>query len=32
METYNIAFVGMGSIGKRHIKNVCHLITTQGNA
>ena len=32
MKTYNIAFVGMGSIGKRHIKNVCHLITTQGNA
>lgn len=31
MKIYNIAFVGMGSIGKRHIKNVCHLITTQGN-
>lgn len=32
MKTYYIAFVGMGSIGKRHIKNVCHLITAQGNA
>lgn len=31
MKTYNIAFVGMGSIGKRHIKNVCHLIIAQGN-
>lgn len=32
MKTYHIAFVGMGSIGKRHIKNVCQLITAQGNA
>lgn len=32
MKTYYIAFVGMGSIGKRHIKNVCQLITAQGNA
>lgn len=32
MKTYHIAFVGMGSIGRRHIKNVCQLITDQGNA
>lgn len=31
MKHYNIAFVGMGSIGKRHLSNVCHLITSKGN-
>ena len=31
MKNYHIAFVGMGSIGKRHLKNVCQLITSQGN-
>ena len=31
MKHYNIAFVGMGSIGKRHLKNVCQLIASQGN-
>ena len=31
MKNYQIAFVGMGSIGKRHLNNVCQLITTQGN-
>lgn len=28
---YNIAFVGMGSIGKRHLGNVCELIKSQGD-
>ena len=27
---YKIAFVGMGSIGKRHLGNVCDLIKSQG--
>lgn len=27
MKHYKIAFVGMGSIGKRHLNNVCQLIT-----
>lgn len=31
MKHYNIAFVGMGSIGKRHLSNVCQLITSKGN-
>ncbi len=31
MKNHQIAFVGMGSIGKRHLKNVCQLITSQGN-
>ncbi len=31
MKHYQIAFVGMGSIGKRHLNNVCQLITSQGN-
>lgn len=31
MRNYHIAFVGMGSIGKRHLKNVCQLLTSQGN-
>lgn len=31
MKNYQIAFVGMGSIGKRHLKNVCQLITSQDN-
>lgn len=30
MKHYNIAFVGMGSIGKRHLGNVCQLITLNG--
>lgn len=30
MKNYHIAFVGMGSIGKRHLMNVCQLITSQG--
>ena len=28
---YNIAFVGLGSIAKRHIKNVCDYILSCGN-
>lgn len=32
MKSYQIAFVGMGSIGKRHLNNVCQLISSQGNA
>ncbi len=32
MKHYNIAFVGMGSIGKRHLVNVCELIKTQGDS
>lgn len=31
MKNYQIAFVGMGSIGKRHLNNVCQLITSQGD-
>lgn len=31
MKHYQIAFVGMGSIGKRHLKNVCQLIASQGD-
>ena len=31
MKNYHIAFVGMGSIGKRHLENVCQLIKSQGN-
>ena len=31
MKHYNIAFVGMGSIGKRHLGNVCELIKSQGD-
>lgn len=31
MKHYQIAFVGMGSIGKRHLNNVCQLITNQGS-
>lgn len=31
MTHYHIAFVGMGSIGKRHLKNVCQLIASQGD-
>ncbi|MGM9819731.1 MAG: Gfo/Idh/MocA family oxidoreductase [Candidatus Onthomorpha sp.] len=31
MKHYNIAFVGMGSIGKRHLGNVCQLIKEQGH-
>lgn len=30
-KSYNIAFVGLGSIAKRHIKNVCDYITSCGN-
>lgn len=30
MRHYHIAFVGMGSIGKRHLSNVCDLLTKQG--
>ena len=29
LKHYNIAFVGMGSIGKRHLGNVCELIKSQ---
>lgn len=32
MKHYHIAFVGMGSIGKRHLGNVCELIKSQGDA
>lgn len=28
---YNIAFVGLGSIAKRHVKNVCDYISSCGN-
>lgn len=31
MKHYNIAFVGMGSIGKRHLSNVCEYIIGKGN-
>ena len=31
MKNYHIAFVGMGSIGKRHLENVSQLIKSQGN-
>lgn len=31
MKNYYIAFVGMGSIGKRHLNNVCQLINSQGD-
>lgn len=31
MKNYLIAFVGMGSIGKRHLMNVCQLISSQGD-
>ena len=31
MKHYHIAFVGMGSIGKRHLGNVCELIKSQGD-
>lgn len=31
MKHYYIAFVGMGSIGKRHLGNVCQLITSKGD-
>ena len=31
MKHYDIAFVGMGSIGKRHLGNVCELIKLQGD-
>ena len=31
MRNYLIAFVGMGSIGKRHLNNVCQLIANQGD-
>lgn len=31
MRYYCIAFVGMGSIGKRHVNNVCDLIAMQGD-
>lgn len=32
MKHFNIAFVGMGSIGKRHLSNVCQLITSKGDS
>ena len=31
MKHYNIAFVGMGSIGKRHLGNVCKFVKEQGD-
>lgn len=31
MKHYNIAFVGMGSIGKRHLGNVCRLVNEKGD-
>jgi len=31
MKHYNIAFVGMGSIGKRHLNNVCQLLSSRGD-
>lgn len=32
MKHYDIAFVGMGSIGKRHLRNLCQLLTSQGDS
>lgn len=32
MKYYNIAFVGMGSIGKRHLGNVCKFLTSKDGA
>ena len=31
MNHFNIAFVGMGSIGKRHLGNVCKFVKEQGD-
>lgn len=31
MKHYSIAFIGMGSIGKRHLGNVCDLMHLQGD-
>lgn len=31
MKNYQIAFVGMGSIGKRHLNNVCQFIISHGD-
>lgn len=30
MKHYNFAFVGLGSIGKRHFQNICSIIESQG--
>lgn len=30
MNNYSLAFVGMGSIGKRHFRNVCKVLEEQG--
>lgn len=30
MKHYNIAFVGMGSIGQRHVENLCEWLQSQG--
>lgn len=32
MKQYKIAFAGLGSIAKRHLKNVCDCLTTRGDA
>lgn len=31
MKTYRIAFVGLGSIGMRHLRNVCELLSSRGD-
>lgn len=31
MKTYKIAFVGLGSIGKRHFRNVCTFLESRGD-
>lgn len=31
MKHYNIAFIGVGSIGKRHLLNVCSLLEARGD-
>ena len=32
MAHYKIAFVGIGSIGKRHLKNVCAFLEKRGDS
>ena len=31
MSNYKIAFCGLGSIGKRHLRNVCEYLNQKGN-
>lgn len=32
MKHYNLAFVGIGSIGKRHFKNICSILEQRGDS